>query len=72
LQGDAPTTHFILKMALRKALKLVRGLRKQVNDIDQDVMTTAIIADLELSGHKIVQEPGRSAGFTFEPPTGPG
>jgi hypothetical protein len=66
------TTHSFSRWRCARRSSWCAGCRKQVSDIDQDVMTTAIIADLELSGHKIVQEPGRSAGFTFEPPTGPG
>ncbi len=57
---------FILKMALRKALKLVRGLRRQITDVDEK-----IIDELDTSGWEITQKPSR-AGFTFETPTSPG
>lgn len=43
---------FGLKMALRKALKLIRGLRKQINDLDENVMVRKILEDLEISGWK--------------------
>ncbi len=63
---------FILKMALRKALKLIRGLRRQVTDIDESIMTKKIIDELDNSGWETTQKPGSSAGFTFETPEGPG
>jgi hypothetical protein len=66
------TVHFLVKRALHKALRLVRGQRKQTTDIDEDIMTKAILDDLDISGWQITKIPGRSAGFTFEPPTGPG
>jgi hypothetical protein len=37
--------HFVIKMALRNALKLVRRLRKQVSDIDEDMMATKLIEE---------------------------
>jgi hypothetical protein len=33
---------FVIKMALRNALKLVRGLRKQITELDEDVMARAL------------------------------
>jgi hypothetical protein len=62
---------WILKRALHKALKLIRGLRKQVTEVDESIMTDAILKDLDISGWEITRIPGRYAGFTFEPPTGP-
>ena len=58
-------------MALRRALKLVRGLRKQINDIDENIMAKKMIDDLDVSGWEIRKKPGGNAGFTFEPPEGP-
>jgi hypothetical protein len=59
-------------MALRKALKLVRGLRKQVTDLDQEIMAKKMVDELDISGWEIRKRPDASAaGFTFEPPEGP-
>jgi hypothetical protein len=63
---------FILKMALGKALKLIRGLRRQIADIDESTMSKKIIDELDISGWEFTQKPGRSAGFTFETPDDPG
>lgn len=66
------TLHFIVQMALRRALKLVRGLRKQITDLDERIMTTKLIRELHVSGWEIRKRPDApSAGFTFEPPEGP-
>jgi hypothetical protein len=35
---DDAALRFVLKMALRNSLKLVKGLRKQISDIDEDVI----------------------------------
>ncbi len=59
-------------MALRKALKLIRGLRRQVTDIDESIMAKKIIDELDTSGWEITQKPDRPAGFTFETPDDPG
>ncbi len=58
-------------MALRKALRLIRGLRRQITDVDESIMTTKTIDELEISGWEITQKPDRSAGFVVETPTGP-
>jgi hypothetical protein len=49
---------FVIKMALRNALKLVRGLRKQISDIDEDVMTAKLINEINLSNYEIVKKAG--------------
>ena len=36
---------FVLKMALHNALKTVKGLRKQIGDIDEDVMVGKLLTD---------------------------
>jgi hypothetical protein len=56
---------FLLKMALRKALKLIRRLRKQVSDIDEDIMAKKMLDELDISGWEIRKKPGGS-------PEGPG
>jgi len=50
---------FLVKTALRKALKLIRGLRKQVSDIDEDIMAKKMLDELDISGWKIRKKPGR-------------
>jgi hypothetical protein len=74
LQGHAHDHRFHRSFPRQeaKALRLVRGQRKQTTDIDEDIMTKAILDDPDISGWQITKIPGRSAGFTFEPPTGPG
>jgi hypothetical protein len=49
----------------------VRGLRKQVSNADENIMAKKIVDELDISGWEITKIPGRSAGFTFEPPEGP-
>jgi len=50
---------FLVKTALPKALKLIRGLRKQVSDIDEDIMAKKMLDELDISGWKIRKKPGR-------------
>jgi hypothetical protein len=59
----------VIKMALRNALRLVRGLRKQISDLDEDVMTIKLIQEIEMSNYQITKKPGAS-GHTFEAPEG--
>lgn len=65
-----PALLFVIKMALRNALKLVRGLRREVGELDEDVMARKLLDEIELSAYRIVKDPG-SAGHTFAAPTGP-
>jgi hypothetical protein len=65
-----PGLHFVIKMALRNALKLVRGLRKQISETEEDVMTSKLLQEIGLSNYEIVRRQG-AAGHTFEAPTGP-
>jgi hypothetical protein len=60
---------FVLKMALRKALKLISGLRRQVTDIDESIMTKKIVEELEISGWEITRKPGRNAGLRLISPS---
>ena len=51
----------------------MRGLRKQIDDRQEDVLVLALIREIELSAYRIVKLPDDgSAGFTFEPPSGSG
>jgi hypothetical protein len=63
------TLHFVIKMALRNALKLVPGLRKLVGDIDEDVMASKLLLEVDHSNYEIVRRSG-STGHTFEAPAG--
>jgi hypothetical protein len=63
--------HFVIKMALRNALKLVPGLRKQIGDLDEDVIVSKLLLEIGQSNYEIVRKPG-SPGHTFETPSGPG
>jgi hypothetical protein len=59
---------FVLKMALRKSVRVVSGLRRHVNDRTEDVIVMKLLLELETAGWEIRQIPGRSVGFTFMPP----
>jgi hypothetical protein len=61
---------FVVKMALRNAFRVIAGLRRQISDLDQDVMTNKLIQEIELSNYEIVKKPG-APGHTFEAPKGP-
>jgi hypothetical protein len=61
--------HFVIKMALRNALKLVPGLRKQIGDIDEDVMASKLLLEIDQSNYVIVRGAG-STGHTFDAPAG--
>jgi hypothetical protein len=65
---DAP--RFVLKMALRNALKLVKGFRKQIGDLDEDVIVAKLIEELRMSAFEIVKKPG-TTGHAVDPPSGP-
>lgn len=54
-------------MALRNALKLIPGLRKQLSEKDEDVVVLNLLRELEASGYEIVKKPGNAA-FTLETP----
>jgi hypothetical protein len=54
-------------MAVRNSLKLVKGLRKQIGDLDEDVMVGKLLDELRMSSYEIVKKPG--TGHMFEPPT---
>jgi hypothetical protein len=61
---------FTVQMALRKALKMVPGLRKQVGERDERVMAIKLVAEINVA-YDIVKKPG-AVGHVFDPPTGPG
>jgi hypothetical protein len=67
---DDQPLRFVIKLALRNAFRLVRGLRKQISDPDEDVMAIKFIQEIEMSNYQITKKPG-AAGHTFEAPTGP-
>jgi hypothetical protein len=45
-------------MALRNALKLVRGLREQISELDEDIMTAKLINEINLSNYETVKKAG--------------
>jgi hypothetical protein len=65
-----PGLHFVVQMALRNALKLVRGLRKQISEAEESVMAGKLLDEIALSSYRIVKDAG-AAGHTFAAPTGP-
>src|SRR3979411_2187824 len=55
-----PGLHFVVQMALRNALKLVRGLRKQISEAEESVMTGKLLDEIALSNYEIVKRAGRA------------
>lgn len=49
--------NFTMKLAFRNALKLCRGIRRQVTDVEEDIAAKEIVAWLERSGYKFVHAP---------------
>ena len=64
-----PDLHFVIQMALRDALKLVRGLRKQISEAEESVMAGKLLDAIALSSYRIVKDTG-AAGHVFEAPKG--
>jgi hypothetical protein len=62
---------FVLKMQLRKTLGVIKGLRRHINDADEDIIVLKLLEELDVAGYEIVKKPG-NAGFTFETPGGDG
>jgi hypothetical protein len=69
MTGPNPALHFVIKMALRNALKLVRGLRKQISDTEEDVIASKLLLEVGQSNYEIVKKSGET-GHTFEAPAG--
>ena len=59
---------FSVQMALRKALKMVPGLRRQIGERDERVMAIKFVSEISIA-HDIVRKPG-AAGHVCDPPTG--
>lgn len=55
---------FVLKMQLRKALALVKGLRRLVSDADEDVIVHKLLEERDIAGYEIVRK-ADTAGFTL-------
>ncbi len=64
-----PALHFVLKLALRNALKMVTGMRKQISDIEEDVIVAKLIDELRMSSYQFTKKPSET-GHTFDPPAG--
>jgi hypothetical protein len=62
---------FVLKMQLRKALGLIKGLHQHISGADEDLIVLKLLEELDAAGYEIVKKPG-NAGFTFETPGGDG
>jgi hypothetical protein len=58
-------------MALRKALRMKKGVRRQISDAEADIIVLKLLDELNVAGYEIVKKPG-DAGFTFETPGGDG
>jgi hypothetical protein len=67
MPDDNKDHSFIVKMALRNALKLIPG--KKISDKDEDIVVLKLL--LDVSGYQIVKNPG-NVGFTFDTPGGDG
>ena len=53
-------------MALRNSFRIVRGLRRHIDDRAEDVIVRKLLEELDTAGWQITKIPGRSAGFTFD------
>ena len=62
-----PIDPLVLKLALRKALGVIKELHRHVSDADEDVIVRKLYQELDLAGYEIVKKRG-NAGFTFEAP----
>jgi hypothetical protein len=60
---------FSVQMALRKALKMVPGLRKQIGERDERVMAIKFVSEISIA-YDIVRKPGE-VGHVCDPPTDP-
>jgi len=60
---------FSVQMALRKALKTVPGLRKQIGERDERVMAINFVNEISIA-YDIVRKPG-DVVHVFGPPIGP-
>jgi hypothetical protein len=60
---------FSVQMALRAALKMVPGLRRQIGERDERVMAIKFVSEISIS-HDIVRKPGE-VGHVCNPLTGP-
>jgi hypothetical protein len=60
---------FSVQMALRKALKTVLRLRKQIGERDERVMAIKFVSEISIA-YDIVRKPGE-VGQMVGPPTGP-
>jgi hypothetical protein len=69
-KSDNEPLRFVIKMALRNAFRVIAGLRKQISDMDEDVITIKFLQEIEMSNYEITKKPGAS-GHTFEALKGP-
>src|ERR1700686_4598517 len=53
MTDDDAALGFVLKMALRNTVKLVKGLPKQISDIDEDLMVANLIEEVRQSSYEI-------------------
>jgi hypothetical protein len=50
---------FVLKMALRKALVLIKGLCREIGSAEEDIIVLKLMRELHLAGYEIVKRPGK-------------
>jgi hypothetical protein len=68
--GDEKNLVLAIVMGLRKGMKAVRGLRKQVSEPEEFLIGQRIAEQLRTSNYKIEQGPplaGHGAGWEFKP-----
>jgi hypothetical protein len=61
---------FTIKLALRRAFRLVRGLRKQVTDVETERMADSIAEDVKRSNWQVKLGPPAAGGggpYPFPP-----
>jgi hypothetical protein len=71
MPGNNTDHSIVLKMALRKAFRMKKGVRRQISDAEADIIVLKLLEELHVAGYEIVKKPG-NAGFTFETPGGDG
>jgi hypothetical protein len=50
-EPDDAALRFVLKMALRNAFKMVKALRMQISNIDEEVVVAKLIEELQMSSY---------------------
>ncbi|HLH96212.1 MAG TPA: hypothetical protein VKW08_13945 [Xanthobacteraceae bacterium] len=58
----------VLKLALRKAFGLIRGLTRQISDKDEDLIVLELLERLDVAGYEIRRKQRVSTGLKLDAP----